>query len=121
MGPEPETAGAKGATFAGFAMMPALSLAPPVASARVGADADIIVFDPAAVRDNSTIERDTIPAAGIYRVVFRYAKVLTNVQAGQAIRRPACWGMMVQGTRHSIQYPSAMRCRLWCTAAGLRR
>lgn len=32
---------------------------------QVGADADITVFDPATVRDNSTIKQGALPATGI--------------------------------------------------------
>jgi dihydroorotase len=60
---------------------------------RVGADADLTIFDPAKVIDRSTYEDATIPAAGIPYVVVggRVAVDGGNVTAergGRAIRAP---------------------------------
>jgi len=60
---------------------------------RVGADADITIFDPATVIDRSTYEDATIPSAGIpYVVVGGRVAVdsgkVTAARAGRAIRAP---------------------------------
>jgi len=60
---------------------------------RVGADADITVFDPARVIDRSTYEDATIPAAGIPYVVVAGQVVVdsgrvTQARPGRAIRAP---------------------------------
>jgi N-acyl-D-aspartate/D-glutamate deacylase len=60
---------------------------------RVGADADITVFDPATVIDKSTYEDATIPSAGIpYVVVGGRLAVdsgkVTGARGGRAIRAP---------------------------------
>jgi len=61
---------------------------------QVGADADITVFDPETVRDNSTMEQGGLPATGIPYVVVngtivvKDSKVLKGVYPGKAIRRP---------------------------------
>jgi hypothetical protein len=58
-----------------------------------GADADIIVFDPKTVKDNSTMQQGGLPSTGIPYVVVNGAivvkesKVLKGVYPGQAIRR----------------------------------
>jgi N-acyl-D-aspartate/D-glutamate deacylase len=58
---------------------------------RVGADADLTIFDPAKVIDRSTYEDATIPAAGIpYVIVFGQVAVdsghVTAARAGRPIR-----------------------------------
>ena len=60
---------------------------------RTGADADLVVFDPATVIDRATYEDATIPSAGIPYVVVRGQVVvnrgeLTAVRPGQAVRAP---------------------------------
>lgn len=60
---------------------------------RVGADADITVFDPAAVIDNATFEAPTQPSSGIEQVivggtfVVRDAELVEDAFPGEAIRR----------------------------------
>jgi N-acyl-D-aspartate/D-glutamate deacylase len=61
---------------------------------RVGADADLTLFDPARVMDRSTYEDATIPAAGIpYVIVLGQVVVdggrVTAARPGRAIRAPA--------------------------------
>jgi N-acyl-D-aspartate/D-glutamate deacylase len=60
---------------------------------RVGADADITIFDPATVIDRSTYEDATIPSGGIpYVVVGGRVAVdsgkVTAARGGRAIRAP---------------------------------
>jgi N-acyl-D-aspartate/D-glutamate deacylase len=60
---------------------------------RVGADADLTVFDPATVIDRATYEDATIPSAGIPYVIVGGQVVvdageLTGVRPGRAIRAP---------------------------------
>jgi dihydroorotase len=60
---------------------------------KVGADADVTIFDPATVIDKSTYEDATIPAAGIPYVIVGGQIVVdsgrvTNAQPGRAIRAP---------------------------------
>jgi N-acyl-D-aspartate/D-glutamate deacylase len=61
---------------------------------KVGADADITIFDPKTVRDNATIKRGGLPSTGIPYVlvdgtiVVRDSKVLKGVYPGKAIRLP---------------------------------
>lgn len=60
---------------------------------KVGADADLTIFDPATVIDRSTYEDATIPSAGIpYVLVGGQVAVdsgkVTAVRAGKAIRAP---------------------------------
>lgn len=60
---------------------------------RVGADADLTIFDPATVSDRSTYEDATIPAAGIPYVIVGGEVVvdggqLTAARPGRAIRAP---------------------------------
>ena len=60
---------------------------------RVGADADLTVFDPATVIDRSTYEDATIPAAGIPYVIVGGQVVVdsgqvTSARPGRAIRAP---------------------------------
>ena len=72
------------------ARVPAMA---PKGRVRVGADADLTIFDPATVIDRSTYEDATIPSAGIpYVVVFGQVVVdstrLTSARPGRAIRAP---------------------------------
>ena len=59
---------------------------------KVGADADITVFDPINVKDNSTMKDGGLPSSGIPyvvvngTVVVRDSKVLKGVYPGKAIR-----------------------------------
>ncbi|MGF1772533.1 amidohydrolase family protein [Vibrio wakamikoensis] len=59
---------------------------------QVGADADITMFDPATVQDNSTLKEPGLPATGIPyvvvngTVVVEDSKVLKGVYPGKAIR-----------------------------------
>jgi hypothetical protein len=61
---------------------------------QIGADADITIFDPEKVRDNSTIKQGALPATGIPYVivngtiVVKESKVLKGVYAGEPIRMP---------------------------------
>jgi N-acyl-D-aspartate/D-glutamate deacylase len=61
---------------------------------QVGADADITIFDPNTVKDNSTIKQGALPATGIPYVivngtiVVKDSKVLKGVFPGKAIRLP---------------------------------
>jgi hypothetical protein len=61
---------------------------------KVGADADITIFDPKTVKDNSTIKQGALPATGIPyvivngTVVVKDSKVLKGVYPGQAVRAP---------------------------------
>ena len=61
---------------------------------KVGADADLTVFDPATVTDNATIPKGSLPATGIPfvvvngTVVVKDSKVLKDVYPGQPIRLP---------------------------------
>lgn len=62
---------------------------------QVGADADITVFDPKTVRDNSTTKQAGLPSTGIPyvvvngTVVVKDSKVLEGVHPGEPIRLPA--------------------------------
>ena len=59
---------------------------------QVGADADLTVFDPETVVDNSTQKDGGLPSTGIpyvvvnVTIVVRDSKVLSGVYPGQAIR-----------------------------------
>jgi N-acyl-D-aspartate/D-glutamate deacylase len=60
---------------------------------RVGADADLTIFDPATVIDRATYEDATIPSAGIPYVIVRGQLVvdrgtITSARPGRAIRAP---------------------------------
>jgi N-acyl-D-glutamate deacylase len=61
---------------------------------QVGADADITIFDPKTVKDNSTMKDGGLPSTGIPyvvvngTVVVKDSKVLKGVYPGKAIRRP---------------------------------
>lgn len=60
---------------------------------RVGADADLTVFDPATVIDRATYEDATLPSAGIPYVIVGGQPVvdggqLTSARPGRAIRAP---------------------------------
>jgi N-acyl-D-glutamate deacylase len=61
---------------------------------QVGADADLTVFDPDTVKDNSTRSQGGLPSTGIPYVVVngtvmvKDSKVLKGVYPGQAIRGP---------------------------------
>jgi N-acyl-D-aspartate/D-glutamate deacylase len=62
---------------------------------QVGADADITVFNPRTVRENSTMQNGGLPSTGIPYVlvngitVVRDSKVLKGVYPGKAVRLPA--------------------------------
>ena len=62
---------------------------------RVGADADITVFDPATVADRGTYEKPMQPSAGVVNVivsgtaVVRDGKVVEGVFPGKAVRNAA--------------------------------
>jgi N-acyl-D-aspartate/D-glutamate deacylase len=59
---------------------------------QAGCDADIVVFDPATVRDQATYARPTRPSTGIRHVlvngalVVRDGDIVTAALPGQAIR-----------------------------------
>jgi len=60
---------------------------------KVGADADVTIFDPATVNDRSTYEDATIPSAGIPFVIVGGEVVvdrgeLTSARPGRAVRAP---------------------------------
>lgn len=63
---------------------------------KVGADADITIFDPKTVRDNSSLEKgkNALPTTGIPfvivngTIVVKDSEVLKGVYPGQAIRQP---------------------------------
>jgi dihydroorotase len=64
---------------------------------KVGADADLTVFDPATVIDRSTYENATIPSAGIPYVIIGGQPVVdggnvTAARPGRAIRAPRAAG-----------------------------
>jgi dihydroorotase len=60
---------------------------------KVGADADITVFDPATVMDRATYEKPDQPSVGIIHVlvsgasVLRNSSLVPNAVPGMAIRR----------------------------------
>ena len=62
---------------------------------QVGADADITIFDPVTVQDNSTLKEPGLPATGIPyvvvngTVVVEDSKVLEGVYPGKAVSNPA--------------------------------
>jgi len=62
---------------------------------RVGADADITIFDPATVVDRSTYREPSLPPVGIQHVIVNGVSVVANGQAiegvapGKAVRREA--------------------------------
>jgi N-acyl-D-aspartate/D-glutamate deacylase len=60
---------------------------------KVGADADVTVFDPATVIDKATYEDATIPSAGVPYVIVGGQVVVDNGQVtaarpGRAVRAP---------------------------------
>jgi len=61
---------------------------------QVGADADITIFDPDTVKDNSTMKDGGLPSTGIPfvvvdgTIVVKDSEVLKGVYPGKAIRRP---------------------------------
>lgn len=61
---------------------------------QVGADADITIFDPETVTENSTMDEPGLPSTGIPYVlvngtiVVKDSKVLEGVYPGQAVRMP---------------------------------
>jgi dihydroorotase len=52
---------------------------------RVGADADITVFDPATVLDRSTYREPALPPAGILHVIVNGVPVVSNGQPVQGV------------------------------------
>ena len=62
---------------------------------RVGADADITIFDPSRVLDRSTYREPSLPPVGIQHVIVNGVSVVTNGQAvegvgpGKAVRAGA--------------------------------
>lgn len=61
---------------------------------KIGADADIVVFDPATVIDRATFEQPALYSEGIRHVlvggvfVVRDEKIVEGVKPGKAVRRP---------------------------------
>ncbi len=61
---------------------------------QIGADADIVVFDPVHIRDRATVEHPETPSAGIHYVLVGGKVVLDggvlhrNVRNGSAVRGP---------------------------------
>ena len=61
---------------------------------RVGADADITIFDPATVLDRSTYREPSLAPVGIQHVIVNGVSVVANAQAvegvapGKAVRAP---------------------------------
>ncbi len=63
------------------------------ARVQVGADADITIFDPQTITDNSTRAQGALPSSGISHVivngalVLRDGKIVEGVHPGRPIRR----------------------------------
>ncbi len=61
---------------------------------QLGADADVTIFDPDTVTDNSTMQQAGLPATGIPHVVVngtvvvKDSKVLKDVYPGRPVRLP---------------------------------
>jgi len=61
---------------------------------RIGADADLVVFDPARVIDRSTYQRQSLPPDGIAHVivagieVVSAGRIVEGVTPGRAVRAP---------------------------------
>ena len=61
---------------------------------RIGADADITVFDPKTIRDRATYQKPAEPSQGIAFVlvkgvpIIRQGKLVDNIFPGQALRAP---------------------------------
>ena len=59
---------------------------------RAGADADVVVFDPATLADRATYTHSTRPSAGIRHVlvngtfVVRGGSILADARPGRAVR-----------------------------------
>jgi N-acyl-D-glutamate deacylase len=74
---------------------------------QVGADADITIFDPETVKDNSTMKDGGLPSTGIPYVivngtiVVNDSKVLKDVYPGQPIRLPVMTSSAAANTEHS--------------------
>src|SRR6267142_4979007 len=52
---------------------------------RVGADADITIFDPATVVDRSTYREPSLPPVGIQHVIVNGVSVVTNGRAVEGV------------------------------------
>ena len=53
---------------------------------RVGADADITIFDPETVADRATCAEPTLPSAGIHNVLVKGTPVVSD---GEIVEGPA--------------------------------
>ena len=104
--PSPEGRGGQGVrtlmdAIRKMTLMPAQRLEPRVPAMRqkgrlrVGADADITIFDPATVVDRSTYREPSLPPVGIQHVIVNGVSVVANGQAvegvapGKAVRGQA--------------------------------
>jgi dihydroorotase len=53
---------------------------------RVGADADITIFNPATVVDRSTYREPSLPPVGIQHVIVNGVSVVANGQAREGVK-----------------------------------